>query len=187
MAGKKILIYEKSSPGLEGCPLPGTAIPENELLDLIPGKHRRGSDAALPEIAEGELMRHYVGLSVKNHHIDRGFYPLGSCTMKYNPKLNEVAASYPGFLNQHPLAPCDTAPGSLEIMYELTEYLKEIAGYDDLSLQPVAGAQGELVGLLIIRAYFKDRGDTRKKVLIPDSAHGTNPASVNLAGYESVQ
>jgi len=184
---KKVLIYDKSSPGMVGCPLPETSRSEEELLGLIPEKYRRSDDAALPEVAEGELMRHYIGLSVKNHHIDKGFYPLGSCTMKYNPKLNDKAASMPGFTGQHPLAPCHTAAGALRIMYDLGEYLKEISGFDDISLQPSAGAQGEFTGLLIIRAYHKDKGNVRKKILIPDSAHGTNPASVSLSGYQTVQ
>lgn len=184
---RKTLIYEKSSAGQTGCPMPETVRSEDKLLDLIPEKYRRKQDAALPEITEGELVRHYIALSVKNHHIDRSFYPLGSCTMKYNPKLNDRAASFPGFVNQHPLAPCRTSPGSLRIMYELGEYLKEISGFDEITLLPAAGAQGEFVGLLIIRAYHKDRGNVRKKILTPDSAHGTNPASVALAGYKTVQ
>jgi glycine dehydrogenase subunit 2 len=183
----KVLIYEKSVPGRNGVVLPEPVKCEKELLGLIPEKYRRNSDAALPETTEGELMRHYIGLSVKNHHIDRGFYPLGSCTMKYNPKFNDKAAAFDGFVNQHPLAPCRTALGSLQIMYEMEEYLKEISGFDAVSLQPVAGAHGEFAGLLIVRAYHKDKGNVRKKVLIPDSAHGTNPASVSLAGYETVQ
>ncbi|MEW5925059.1 MAG: aminomethyl-transferring glycine dehydrogenase subunit GcvPB [Candidatus Zixiibacteriota bacterium] len=183
----KVLIYDKSSSGMVGCPLPETSESEEKLLGLIPEKYRRRSDAALPEVAENELMRHYIGLSVKNHHIDKGFYPLGSCTMKYNPKMNDKAASLPGFAGLHPLAPCHTASGALQIMYELGEYLKEVSGFDAISLQPTAGAQGEFAGLLIIRAYHKDKGNVRKKILIPDSAHGTNPASVTLSGYETVQ
>ncbi len=184
---KKELIYEKSSPGQIGVPMPETVESVDKLLGMIPERYRRSEDIALPEITEGEIMRHYIGLSVKNHHIDRGFYPLGSCTMKYNPKLNDAAAALPGFVRQHPLAPCHTAAGSLQIMYELGEYLKEISGFDEISLQPSAGAQGEFAGLLIIRACQKSRGDARRKILIPDSAHGTNPASVTLAGYETVQ
>jgi len=183
----KILIYEKSSPGRIGCPLPNTSRSENELMGRIPEKYRRIDEAALPEVTEGEVMRHYVGLSVKNHHIDKGFYPLGSCTMKYNPKLNDKAADMRGFVNVHPTMPEKMAQGTLRIMYDLGEYLKEISGFEDISLQPSAGAQGEFTGLLIIRAYHKDRGDVRKKILIPDSAHGTNPASVSLSGYETVQ
>ncbi|MEW6014264.1 MAG: aminomethyl-transferring glycine dehydrogenase subunit GcvPB [Candidatus Zixiibacteriota bacterium] len=184
---KQILIHEKSRAGRVGTPMPEPSRSEQELLNLIPQKYRRDVDAPMPEVTEGEVMRHYVGLSVKNHHIDKGFYPLGSCTMKYNPKLNDRAASLPGFAEQHPLAPCRTAAGSLQIMYELEGYLREISGFDAVSLQPVAGAQGEFVGLLIIRAYHKDKGNPRRKILIPDSAHGTNPASVSLAGYETVQ
>ncbi|PKK84645.1 MAG: glycine dehydrogenase (aminomethyl-transferring) [candidate division Zixibacteria bacterium HGW-Zixibacteria-1] len=183
----KVLIYDKSSSGMVGCPMPKTSDSEEKLLGFIPAKYRRREDAALPEVAESELMRHYIGLSVKNHHIDKGFYPLGSCTMKYNPKMNDKAASLPGFAGLHPMAPCYTASGALHIMYELGEYLKEISGFDAISLQPTAGAQGEFAGLLIIRAYHKDKGNARKKILIPDSAHGTNPASVTLAGYETVQ
>jgi len=182
-----LLIYDKSAEGTIGCPMPETRRSSEDLLSMIPEKYRRKEDVALPEVAEGELMRHYVNLSAKNHHIDKGFYPLGSCTMKYNPKVNDKAASMPGFANQHPLAPCHTATGSLQIMHELGEYLKEISGFDAISLQPAAGAQGEFAGLLIIRAYHKDKGNVRKKILIPDSAHGTNPASVALAGYETVQ
>ncbi|MCX6828865.1 MAG: aminomethyl-transferring glycine dehydrogenase subunit GcvPB [candidate division Zixibacteria bacterium] len=183
----KVLIYEKSRPGREGSPLPPTGRDEKDLLNLIPAKYRREQDAPLPEVTEGEMVRHYIGLSIKNHHIDKGFYPLGSCTMKYNPKVNDKMASLPGFVNQHPLAPCRTAAGSLQIMYELEQYLMEISGFDAVSLQPVAGAQGEFTGLLIVRAYHRDQGNIRKKVLIPDSAHGTNPASVTMVGYETVQ
>jgi glycine dehydrogenase subunit 2 len=182
-----LLIYEKSRKGKTGATLPKTSSSEDKLLALVPAAYRRKEKPELPEVTEGEAMRHYIGLSVKNHHIDKGFYPLGSCTMKYNPKLNDKAASLPGFVNQHPMAPCKTALGSLQIMRELEEYLKEISGFDAVSLQPVAGAQGEFAGLLIIRAYHKDKGNPRKKVLIPDSAHGTNPASVSMAGYETAQ
>ncbi len=183
----KQLIYEKSSPGIEGCPLPDTQATEKELLAMIPAQYRRDSDAELPELAEGEVMRHFVGLSVKNHHIEKGFYPLGSCTMKYNPKVNDKASGMPAFTDQHPLAPCHTSLGTLQVMDELQALLREISGFDAVSLQPVAGAQGEFTGLLIIRAYHRDQGNVRKKVLIPASAHGTNPASVTLAGYQTVQ
>ncbi len=183
----KILIFEKSKRGVSGCNLPETSISEAELLDKIPNKLRRAEAASLPEVTEGEAMRHFVGLSVKNHHIDRGFYPLGSCTMKYNPRRNDRAAGMKQFVSCHPLAPCKTAQGTLQIMYDLSECLKEISGFDEISLQPVAGAQGEFVGLLIIRAYHLSKGRLRKKILIPDSAHGTNPASVTMAGFETVQ
>ncbi|MEW5995452.1 MAG: aminomethyl-transferring glycine dehydrogenase subunit GcvPB, partial [Candidatus Zixiibacteriota bacterium] len=132
-------------------------------------------------------MRHFVGLSVKNHHIDKGFYPLGSCTMKYNPKLNEAAASFEGFRDHHPLAPCSSAEGILKLMWTLSQYLAEISGLPAISLQPVAGAQGEFAGLLIMRAYHIAKGRQRPKILIPDSAHGTNPASVASIGYTTVQ
>jgi len=184
---ERLLIYEKSAPGTIGAPLPSTGRPETELMELIPEKYRRREKPPLPEVTEGEVVRHFVGLSTKNHHIDRGFYPLGSCTMKYNPKINDKVAALPGFANQHPLAPCRTSSGSLQLMYELGQYLMEISGFDEISLQPVAGAQGEFTGLLIIRAYHLDRGENRKKIIIPDSAHGTNPASVSLAGFETVQ
>jgi len=183
----KVLIYEKSTPGHETNRLPATKMTQEELLKYIPEKYRRSESADFPEVPEGEVMRHYIALSIKNHHIDKGFYPLGSCTMKYNPKMNDAAASYSGFVNQHPLAPCNTASGSLEIMDELSNDLCAISGFDAVSLQPAAGAQGEFAGLLIMRAYHLAKGNVRKKILIPDSAHGTNPASVTLAGYETVQ
>jgi len=183
----KILIFEKSKKDVSGCRLPETSVPESELLAKIPARFRRAEAASLPEVTEGEAMRHFIGLSVKNHHIDRGFYPLGSCTMKYNPKRNDRAASMNRFVSCHPLAPCKSVQGTLQIMYELSEYLKEISGFDEISLQPVAGAQGEFAGLLIIRAYHLSKGKLRKKILIPDSAHGTNPASVTMAGFETVQ
>jgi len=183
----KYLIFEKSSEGITGSRLPELSTSESKLLELIPAKYRREKAAVLPEVTEGEAMRHFVGLSTKNHHIDRGFYPLGSCTMKYNPKLNDKAASKKEFASCHPLAPVETAQGTLRILYELSEYLKEISGFDDITLQPVAGAQGEFVGLLIIRAYHLSKGKPRRKILIPDSAHGTNPASVTMAGFETVQ
>jgi len=183
----KLLIYEKSVPGRTGYTLPNLATSEQEVLSQIPAKYLRQSDAALPETTEGEVMRHFVGLSVKNHHIDRGFYPLGSCTMKYNPKLNDKAASFAGFLEHHPLAPCSSARGILQLMWDLREYLKEVSGFPAMSLQPVAGAHGEFAGLLIMRAYHVFKGSTRNKIIIPDSAHGTNPASVAALGWSTVQ
>jgi glycine dehydrogenase subunit 2 len=180
---ERVLIYEKSAPGRVGYTLPELENSERDILAAIPEKHRRRTDAALPEATEGEVMRHFVGLSVKNHHIDRGFYPLGSCTMKYNPKLNDKAASFPGFQEHHPLAPDSTAQGNLRLMWDLAEFLKEVSGFPAMSLQPVAGAQGEFAGLLIMRAYHAERGADRNKVIIPDSAHGTNPASVSALGW----
>ncbi|MDH4157973.1 MAG: aminomethyl-transferring glycine dehydrogenase subunit GcvPB [candidate division Zixibacteria bacterium] len=182
-----LLIYEKSVAGRRGCTLPVTTRDDVEILAAIPEKYRRRADAGLPEVTEGEAMRHFIGLSVKNHHIDKGFYPLGSCTMKYNPKLNDVAASLPDFTEHHPLAPCSSAQGILQLMWELSAFLSEISGFPSISLQPVAGAHGEFAGLLIMRAFHLSRNEARTKVIIPDSAHGTNPASVASVGFSAVQ
>ncbi|MEW6051969.1 MAG: aminomethyl-transferring glycine dehydrogenase subunit GcvPB [Candidatus Zixiibacteriota bacterium] len=182
-----LLIYERSVPGRVGYTLPDTREGEAEILSAIPDKFRRTEDARLPEVSEPEVMRHFVGLSVKNHHIEKGFYPLGSCTMKYNPKLNDKAASLPDFQDHHPLAPCSSAPGILDLMWELQTYLGEISGFPAVSLQPVAGAQGEFAGLLIMRAYHHSRGSHRTKIIIPDSAHGTNPASVASVGFTTIE
>jgi len=184
---EKTLIYEKSAPGRTGYSLPDSERTEQEILAAIPEEFRRAQDAALPEISEPEVVRHFVNLSVKNHHIDRGFYPLGSCTMKYNPKRNDVAASLPGFAEHHPLAPCSSALGCLDLMWRLSRDLSEISGFPHVSLQPVAGAQGEFAGLLIMRACHLTNGQQRNKIIIPDSAHGTNPASVAALGYSTIQ
>ena len=141
----------------------------------------------LPELSELDVVRHFTRLSQWNFSIDTNFYPLGSCTMKYNPKINESLARLPGFAGHHPISPDDDSQGSLEIMFELQECLKEISGMDHTCLQPAAGAQGEFAGMLMIQAYHSAKGNPRKKVLLPDSAHGTNPASANLCGYKSVQ
>ena len=156
-------------------------------MAAIPKRFHRPQPAALPEVTEGEVLRHFVGLSVKNHHIDRDFYPLGSCTMKYNPKLNDLAAAEPGFTEPHPLAPCSSAPGCLQLIWELQQFLAEISGFPSISLQPVAGAHGEFAGLLVMRACHRWRGRERRKIIIPDSAHGTNPASVTSVGFETIQ
>ncbi len=183
----KYLIYHKSVPGRTGYTLPDPAGSEAEILGYIPEKYRRTEEAELPEVTEGEAMRHFIALSVKNHHIDKGFYPLGSCTMKYNPKLNDAAALLRDFKEHHPLAPCSSAPGILEVMWRLKTYLSEISGFPAISLQPVAGAQGEFAGLLIMRAYHAANKDTRRtKVIIPNSAHGTNPATVASVGFTTV-
>lgn len=181
------LIYERSVPGRKGYTLPATAGKRADILAAIPQKYHRGEPVALPEVTEGEAMRHFVGLSVKNHHIDKGFYPLGSCTMKYNPRLNDKAASFDGFNSHHPMAPCSSAPGLLRLMWDLSAYLCEVSGFAAASLQPVAGAHGEFAGLLIMRAYQQFKGEKRFKIIIPDSAHGTNPASVTSVGFQSVQ
>jgi glycine dehydrogenase subunit 2 len=177
------LIFEMSSPGRTAFTLPKLDVPEAPL----PAGYVR-ADLKLPEVSELDLVRHYTRLSQKNYAIDTVFYPLGSCTMKYNPKVNEKAASIEGLTQVHPLQPEATAQGSLELMYRLQEALKEISGFDAVSLQPSAGAHGELTGVLIMRAYHASRGDTRRtKVLIPDSAHGTNPASSAMSGFEVVE
>ncbi len=177
------LLFEMSSPGRTAFSLPALDVPEAPLPeDLV------RDEANLPEISEMELVRHYVRLSQKNFSIDTHFYPLGSCTMKYNPKVNEAAAAMEGFARSHPFQPESMAQGNLELMYNLQKTLKEIAGFAGVSLQPAAGAHGEFAGVLMMRAYHLDRGDTqRTKMLIPDSAHGTNPASVTMSGFESVE
>ena len=180
----ELLIYQKSRPGRIGYSLAGTKAGDDAVDALIPAKYRRSAPPNLPEIPESELVRHYVELSTRNHHIDKGFYPLGSCTMKYNPKVNDYTAAMPGFADLHPLISADNCQGALELMYHLAAMLSKITGFARTTLQPVAGAHGELIGLLIIRAAMKKRGRARTTILIPDSAHGTNPASVIMAGYE---
>ena len=175
-------IYELSSPGRQGVRFPEPDIPQSPL----PTEFRR-KDLPLPEVSEVDVVRHFTRLSQKNYGVDIGIYPLGSCTMKYNPKINEVAARLPGFALTHPLQPEDTVQGNLYLMYALQEWLMEISGFAGITLQPAAGAQGELTGVLIIQKYHADRGDTkRKRILIPDSAHGTNPATSSMSGFEVV-
>jgi len=181
-----IVIYEKSVSGRKGYTLPDTNKSEEKILSAIPSRFLRSEAASLPEVTEGEAMRHFISLSTKNHHIDKGFYPLGSCTMKYNPKLNDVAASFAGFLECHPLAPHKSTSGILRLLWNLKKYLAEISGFPSVSLQPVAGAHGEFSGLLIMHAYHLDKGSQRSKIIIPDSSHGTNPASVNSVGFKTV-
>ncbi len=181
------LIFNLSSDGANGISLPDFDIPESDLKDFISADLLRKTPADLPSVAEPDVMRHFVSLSNKNHHIDKGFYPLGSCTMKYNPKINENLARLPNFLNAHPLFPETVLQGTLSMLYELQEMLCEIAGMDAVTLQPAAGAQGEFTALLMIRAYHKKNKRNPLKVIIPDAAHGTNPASVMMAGYEVVQ
>jgi glycine dehydrogenase subunit 2 len=180
------LIFEIGSPGRRASSLPRCAVPEKPLEDLFPEGTLREGRIGLPEVSEGELVRHFIALSVLNHHVDKGFYPLGSCTMKYNPKINEDMSRLPGFANLHPLQDESLSQGALAIMHGLGEALKEISGLDAVTLQPAAGAQGELTGLLIMRAYHRHRGNPRSKVVIPDTAHGTNPASVTLCGYHAL-
>ncbi len=167
--------------------MPDAGRSDDEIDAYFPERFHRTAPPELPELSEPELVRHYVELSIRNHHIDKGFYPLGSCTMKYNPKVNDYLASLPGFAGLHPLAGDEYSQGALQVMYDLAAMLAEITGFAGATLQPVAGAQCELMGLLLMRAALKKRGDVRKTILIPASAHGTNPASVILAGYEVKQ
>jgi glycine dehydrogenase subunit 2 len=182
-----ITIFERSRAGRRAFVAPAADVPEVPLDDLLPASQRRETPAQLPEVSEPELVRHYVTLSSKNFHLDEGFYPLGSCTMKHNPKLHERVAALPGFARLHPLQEQELAQGALELMWRLQSALGEIAGLPHVSLQPSAGSQGELAGLLLTRAYHEDRGERKTKVLTPDTAHGTNPATVTMAGYEVVK
>ncbi len=186
--GSTPTVFERSRPGRTGTAVPSPDVPTRELDEEIPERHLRDRPPRLPEIPEHEVVRHYTEISLKNHHVDRALYPLGSCTMKYNPKVNEATARAPGFAGLHPLTPQDAAQGALRLMHELGEMLKEIAGMDAVTLQPPAGAQGETTGVYLMRRYHRDRGeDQRSKVLIPDSAHGTNPATVARAGFDVVE
>lgn len=182
------LIFELSRPGRRCHRLPPCDVPQDApLTALIPAEHLAPAPPSLPEVGEVELVRHYTNLSARNMCIDTNFYPLGSCTMKYNPKRHERLAALPGFAALHPLQDDETAQGILELLYEMQQYLAEISGLPAVSLQPAAGAQGELTALLVAAAYFRDTGQAdRRKVLVPDSAHGTNPASAALAGFDTV-
>lgn len=181
------LIFEMTKEGRVGYSLPELDVPEVNLAELLPEGLVREEAADLPEVSELDIMRHYTALSNRNHGVDSGFYPLGSCTMKYNPKINESVARYSGFANIHPLQDESTVQGALELMYDLQEHLKEITGMDEVTLQPAAGAHGEWTGLMMIRAFHEKNGDLKRtKVIVPDSAHGTNPASATVAGFETV-
>ena len=176
-------IYEKSCCGRRAYSLPATDVPEVALDDLVPDGLRRQAPPRLPEMSEVDIVRHFTGLSTLNFGVDSGSYPLGSCTMKYNPRLNETTAQLEGFAGLHPYQPESLAQGALELMWELGEWLAEIAGLARTTLQPAAGAHGELTGLLIIRAHHLAQGRDPKRVIIPDTAHGTNPASVVMGGF----
>jgi glycine dehydrogenase subunit 2 len=177
-------LFERSKPGRGGGKVPH---PPKDALARIPAGQLRAEGARLPEVSEPELARHYVNLSRLNYSVDSGFYPLGSCTMKYNPKVNEWAARLPGFGGLHPLAPDELAQGTLQLLWEMEAALAEICGMKAVTLQPAAGAHGELTGILMIRAYHLSRGDTERcEVLVPDSAHGTNPATASMAGFKTV-
>jgi len=181
-------IFEKSREGRRGTSVPEPDVPVRPVEELLPARHLRKRPARLPQVPEHEVVRHYTEISLKNHHVDRALYPLGSCTMKYNPKVNEAAARLDGFAGLHPLAPDRVCQGALELMHELAGMLAEIAGLETVSLEPAAGAQGELTGVFLMREYHRHRGESdRRRVIIPDSAHGTNPATVSLADLEVVE
>ncbi|HZH92472.1 MAG TPA: aminomethyl-transferring glycine dehydrogenase subunit GcvPB [Tissierellaceae bacterium] len=182
------LIFELSKPGRKAYMLPANDVEDVAVDSLIPGEFLSESELDLPELYEVDIIRHYTNLSNKNYGLDTGFYPLGSCTMKYNPKINEDTARYDGFANLHPLQPDDCTQGSLQLLHELELSLSEIAGMDRTTLQPAAGAHGELTGVMIIKAYHEKRGEAhRNKIIVPDSAHGTNPATAGMAGYKIVE
>lgn len=181
------LIFELSTEGRVGYSLSELDVPAVDLAAILPSEFIRTEEAELPEVSELDIMRHYTALSRRNHGVDSGFYPLGSCTMKYNPKINESVARFAGFANIHPLQDESTVQGALELMYDLQEHLIEITGMDEVTLQPAAGAHGEWTALMMIRAFHEANGDfQRTKVLVPDSAHGTNPASATVAGFDTV-
>jgi glycine dehydrogenase subunit 2 len=188
-ADDQLTIYERSKPGRRAFVAPALDVPERPLDDLIPARLRRpeGGRARLPEVSEPEIVRHYNRLSKRNFDLDTGFYPLGSCTMKHNPKLHERVAALDGHARLHPLQDPRRAQGALELMWRLQESLGTIAGLPHVSLQPSAGSHGELAGVLLTRAFHEDHGESRTKVLTPDTAHGTNPATVTMAGYDVVK
>jgi len=181
------LIFEKSTTGKRAITFPKCDVPEVTMETLIPAELLRQKPAALPEVSEIEAVRHFTQLSRRNHGVDVDFYPLGSCTMKYNPKVNEQVAKMPGVAFTHPLQPAETAQGNLKMLYTMEQWLCEVTGMDRMTFQPAAGAHGELTGILLIKAYHESRGDNdRRKVIVPDSAHGTNPATAAMAGFEVV-
>lgn len=181
------LIFEISRPGRKGYELPADRF-EIDGLDAIPSELLRRNEPELPEVSELDVVRHYTNLSNKNFGVDTGFYPLGSCTMKYNPKINEELAAMPEFAALHPLQPAETAQGALELYYNLQKALASLAGLEEFTLNPYAGAHGELTGLMVMRQYHISRGDTKRtKVIVPDTAHGTNPASAMVSGLEVVE
>jgi glycine dehydrogenase subunit 2 len=183
---KEPLVFEQGSPGRMACALPERDVPQKAAEDLIPRGYVRQEIPGIPEVSEVDVVRHYTRLSQWNYAVDLGFYPLGSCTMKYNPKINEEVAALPGFARVHPYQGEKISQGVLRLMYELGQMLAEVVGLDAVSLMPSAGAHGELTGMLMIRAYHTEKGSPRKKVIIPDSAHGTNPASSALCHYEVI-
>lgn len=182
------LIFELSKPGRKAYNLPALDVEDKDLSSFIPEDFLGDSDLNFPELSEVDVVRHYTNLSNKNYGLDTGFYPLGSCTMKYNPKINENTSRYDGFANLHPYQSECCTQGALQLLYELDKSLAEIAGMDKMSLQPAAGAHGELAGIMVIKAYHEKNGDfKRNKIIVPDSAHGTNPATAAMAGYKIVE
>ena len=182
-----VTIFERSRPGRRAFTAPPLDVPRRPLDELLPAHLRRDRPARLPEVSEPEIVRHYTRLSKRNFDLDSGFYPLGSCTMKHNPRLHERVAALPGHARLHPLQRPERAQGALQLMFGLQTALGEISGLPHVSLQPSAGSHGELAGVLLTRAYHEDRGERRTRVLTPDTAHGTNPATVTMAGYEVVK
>ncbi len=178
------VIFERSAPQRQGIRLPDYDVPQFAVEDVVGSEFTRTSSLNLPEVSELDVVRHYTYLSSLNYGVDTGFYPLGSCTMKYNPKVNEAVAALPGFADVHPLQPDETVQGMLTVLRALEDGLAEISGMDAISLQPAAGAHGELTGILIIRAYLEAQEQKRTTILVPDSAHGTNPATAAMAGFK---
>lgn len=182
------LIFELSKSGRKAYNLPTLDVEDKDIKNFIPKEFLSDSELEFPELSEVDVVRHYTNLSNKNYGLDTGFYPLGSCTMKYNPKINEDTTRYDGFANLHPYQSECCTQGALQLMYELDKSLAEIAGMDKMSLQPAAGAHGELAGIMVIKAYHEKNGDfKRNKIIVPDSAHGTNPATAAMAGYKIVE
>ncbi len=180
-------IFEFHAEGNRGVPLPPLDVPETPLADALPPGSLRSTPPGIPDVGEATVTRHFTRVSSLNHHIDKGFYPLGSCTMKYNPKICDELAALPGFRDAHPMAPDEALQGAYQLMHELAGTLQEITGLHAVSMQPAAGAHGEMLGLLLTRAYHESKGRPRRKVLVPDSSHGTNPATCSIAGYEVVE
>jgi glycine dehydrogenase subunit 2 len=180
-------IFQKGARGRRAFVCPELDVPAVDVSELLPERFRRATPPRLPEVSEPEIVRHYVGISKRNYDLDSGFYPLGSCTMKHNPRLHERVAALHGHARLHPLQDPERAQGALELMWNLQHALSEISGLPHVSLQPSAGSHGELAGVLVTRAFHEDRGETRHKVLTPDTAHGTNPATVTMAGFEVVK
>ena len=187
MSNRSNLLFDKSQPGRVGFSLPLSDCPQVLLKNKIDSNLIRSSELLLPELSEPEIVRHFINLSSKNHHIDKGFYPLGSCTMKYNPKINDVIAGSDNFKNIHPLQDVSTIQGCLELIYNLEEILNKITGMHSTTLQPSAGSQGEFAGILVMAKYHKVNGNHKKNIIIPESAHGTNPSSVVLGGFNPIK